>query len=160
MSSYQYRTSRCGDKTMVRLSYLHTGNSCIGKTTSLYNIGNPNCGGETVIRLSYLQNGNSYTTKKAFLYAITPEDSATTQKIRCSIIEIPKPRQVKMILLLRNITGTSAAVLTGTYQISVQSSNCSLETLRETRHNRMSMAEIIICVHDNELLKSLVWADL
>ena len=36
MSSYQYRKSHRGDKTVVRSSYLHNGNSCIGKTTSLY----------------------------------------------------------------------------------------------------------------------------
>ena len=35
-SSYQYRKSHCGDKTVVRSSYLHNGISCSGKTTSLY----------------------------------------------------------------------------------------------------------------------------
>ena len=36
MSSYQYRISHCGDKTVVRSSYVHNGNSYTGKTTSLY----------------------------------------------------------------------------------------------------------------------------
>ena len=36
MSSYQYRKSHCGDKTVVRSSYLHNGSSYTGKTTSLY----------------------------------------------------------------------------------------------------------------------------
>ena len=36
MSSYQYRKSHCGDKTVVRSSYLHNGNSYTGKMTSLY----------------------------------------------------------------------------------------------------------------------------
>ena len=36
MSSYQYRKSHCGDKTVVRLSYLHSGISYTGKMTSLY----------------------------------------------------------------------------------------------------------------------------
>ena len=36
MSSYQYRESHCGDKTIVRSSYLHNGISYIGKTTFLY----------------------------------------------------------------------------------------------------------------------------
>ena len=36
MSSYQYRKSHCGDKTVVRSSYLHNGNSYSGKMTSLY----------------------------------------------------------------------------------------------------------------------------
>ena len=36
MSSYQYRKSHCGDKTVVRSSYLHNGISCTGKMSSLY----------------------------------------------------------------------------------------------------------------------------
>ena len=35
-SSYQYRKSYYGDKTILRLSYLHNGISYTGKTTSLY----------------------------------------------------------------------------------------------------------------------------
>ena len=38
MPSYQYRKSHCGDKTIVRSSYLHNGISYAGKTTSLYGI--------------------------------------------------------------------------------------------------------------------------
>ena len=36
MSSYQHRKSHCGDKTVVRSSYLHNGISYTGKITSLY----------------------------------------------------------------------------------------------------------------------------
>ena len=36
MSSYQYRKSHCGDKTVVRSSYLHNGISYTGKTATLY----------------------------------------------------------------------------------------------------------------------------
>ena len=36
MSSYQYRKSHCGDKTVARSSYLHNGISYTGKMTSLY----------------------------------------------------------------------------------------------------------------------------
>ena len=36
MSSYRYRKSHCGDKTVVRSSYLHNGISFTGKMTSLY----------------------------------------------------------------------------------------------------------------------------
>ena len=39
MSSYQYRKSHCGDKTVVRSSYLHNGISYTGKMVSLYWIG-------------------------------------------------------------------------------------------------------------------------
>ena len=36
MLSYQYRKSHCGDKTVVRSSYLHNGISYTGKMVSLY----------------------------------------------------------------------------------------------------------------------------
>ena len=36
MPSYQYRKSHCGDKTIVRSSYLHNGISYTGKILSLY----------------------------------------------------------------------------------------------------------------------------
>ena len=36
MSSYQYRKSHCGDKTILRPSYLRNGISYTGKTASLY----------------------------------------------------------------------------------------------------------------------------
>ena len=36
MSSYQYGKSHCGDKTILRPSYLHNGISYTGKMTSLY----------------------------------------------------------------------------------------------------------------------------
>ena len=39
MSSYQYRKFHCGDKTILRPSYLHNWISYTGKTTSLYWIG-------------------------------------------------------------------------------------------------------------------------
>ena len=39
MPSYQYRKSHCGDKTILRPSYLHNGISYTGKTASLYWIG-------------------------------------------------------------------------------------------------------------------------
>ena len=39
MPSYQYRKSHCGDKTILRPSYLHNGISYTGKMTSLYWVG-------------------------------------------------------------------------------------------------------------------------
>ena len=41
MSSYQYRKSHCGDKTILRPSYLHNGISHTGKKTDLYWISLP-----------------------------------------------------------------------------------------------------------------------
>ena len=62
MSSYQYRKSHYGDKTIVRSSYLHNGISYTGKMTSLYWI--------RAKRSSYLHNGISYTGKMTSLYWI------------------------------------------------------------------------------------------
>ena len=39
MSCYQYRKSHCGDKTILRPSYLHNGISYTGKMIYLYWIG-------------------------------------------------------------------------------------------------------------------------
>ena len=55
MLSYQYRKSHCGDKTILRPSYLHNGFSYAGKTTSLYWIRALNIQG---IRVKYRTNGN------------------------------------------------------------------------------------------------------
>ena len=97
MTSYQYRKSHCGDKTILRPSYLHNGISYTGKMTSLYWIralenciskGSRNwsvamiwylknyqpilcnCGDKTIFRPSYLHNGISYTGKMTSLYWI------------------------------------------------------------------------------------------
>ena len=53
MSLCQYRKSHCGDKTVVRSSYLNNGNSYFGKMTSLYWI-NPH----DSTRLPIHQDGN------------------------------------------------------------------------------------------------------
>ena len=42
ITSHQYRKSHCGDKTILRPSYLHNGISYTGKTISLYWIGAKN----------------------------------------------------------------------------------------------------------------------
>ena len=69
MSSYQYRKSLCGDKTVVRSSYLHNGISYTGKT-SLYwirTLAEP-CLNMMTMLLSSFYNGNSYTGKMVSLY--------------------------------------------------------------------------------------------
>ena len=54
MSSYQYRKSHCGDKTVVRSSYLYNGSSYTGKTTSLYWIRAQGIRGNDVALLFYI----------------------------------------------------------------------------------------------------------
>ena len=51
MPSYQYRKSHCGDKTILRPSYLHNGISYTGKMTSLYWIG-----AQKIMFITYLKN--------------------------------------------------------------------------------------------------------
>ena len=50
MSSYQYRKSHTGEKTVVRSSYLHSGISYTSKMTSLYWIGALSVCGESQLR--------------------------------------------------------------------------------------------------------------
>ena len=54
MSSYQYRMSHFGDKSVVRSSCLHNGISYTGKMSSLH-----------WIRALVIQNGNTYFTNRA-----------------------------------------------------------------------------------------------
>ena len=78
MSSYQYRKSHCGDKTIWRPSYVHNGISYTGKTQYRKS----HCGDKTIWRPSYLHNGIFYIGKTASLYwiralaTITPGSSS------------------------------------------------------------------------------------
>ena len=58
MSSYQYRKSHCGDKTMFRPSYLHNGISYTGTMTSLYWISDQ---GLALLTLSWDKNWDSHS---------------------------------------------------------------------------------------------------
>ena len=58
MSSYRYRKSHYGDKTVVRSSYLHNGISYTGKTVSLY-----------WIRVQVSQNENDWNKNKNHILA-------------------------------------------------------------------------------------------
>ena len=73
MSSYQYKKSHCGDKTVVRSSYLHNGISYTSKMTSLYWI--------RVLGLSVL----SWQVYNDHLYAITVA-SRNHIHVSCSIV--------------------------------------------------------------------------
>ena len=52
MTSYQYRKSHCGDKRILRPSYLHNGISYTGKTTSLYWIRAQDIWGPNIVSLN------------------------------------------------------------------------------------------------------------
>ena len=75
MSSYQYRESHCGDKTIFRPSYLHNGISYIGIKKSSYWYRKSHCGDKTILRPSYLHNGISYAGKMTYLYWIRALDT-------------------------------------------------------------------------------------
>ena len=59
MSSYQYRKSHYGDKTILRPSYLHNGISYTGKMTSLYWIGTLMFSEYIPVRMQPLPRSNS-----------------------------------------------------------------------------------------------------
>ena len=66
MTSYQYRKSHCGDKTIWRPSYLHNGISYTGKMASLYWIGVLAAtwtSSQTAARLDYFTH---YTASRLF----------------------------------------------------------------------------------------------
>ena len=83
MTPYQYRKSHCGDKTVVRSSYLHSGISYTGKMTSLYWIrakgpvfpdiySKSHYRDKTAMRSSYFPNGNPYIGRKVSVYWHSP----------------------------------------------------------------------------------------
>ena len=74
MSPYQYRKSHCGDKTILRPSYLHNGISYTGKTTSLYWIRAQEVRGFPICYVPYLLNnvtwvaGDKQLSKSIYIY--------------------------------------------------------------------------------------------
>ena len=112
MPSYQNRKSHCGDKTILRPSYLHNEISYTGKTTSLYWIRaralwvlkvtlgpggwfnikmpsyqnrKPHCGDKTILPPSYIHNGISYTGKTTSLYWIRAQ-TLSGRRTPCGIV--------------------------------------------------------------------------
>ena len=80
MSSYQYRKSHCGDKTVVRLSYLHNGISYTGKMTSLYWIRALNIWGELY------QNHGCWCLGSLHCYVISSVGALAPCNVRSSTI--------------------------------------------------------------------------
>ena len=72
--SYQYRKSHCGDKTVVRSSYLHNGISYTGKMSSLYWIGAlvplvlTQWGWDKVAAISQTTSSNAFSWMKIIVY--------------------------------------------------------------------------------------------
>ena len=76
MSSYQYRKSHCGDKTVVRSSYLHNGISYTGKMSSLYWIGaltTSGARGRLNIKMSSYQYRKSHCGDKMVIRSSSPK---------------------------------------------------------------------------------------
>ena len=68
ISSYQYRESHYGDKTVIRLSYLHNGISYAGEMTSLYWIRALKI--TWFMRMNYFYTDMYYNFTVAFLHYI------------------------------------------------------------------------------------------
>ena len=90
MSSYQYGKSHCGDKTILRPSYLHNWISYTGKTTSLSWIGAQNTNLFMVILTPYC--GASYDTRLKNKNWHQDERIKTEQSVehKCDIISTSK----------------------------------------------------------------------
>ena len=74
-TSYQYRKSHCGDKTILRPSYLHNGISYTGKMTSLYWI-------RAQVLTYILSNSPSYNIHvEISLWSFMPMINAATRHI-------------------------------------------------------------------------------
>ena len=67
MSSYQYRKSHCGDKTILWPSYLHNGISYTGKMTSLYWIRAQ----DSILVPVWVRYGMSFVSPKFDLCSVT-----------------------------------------------------------------------------------------
>ena len=68
MTSYQYRKSHCGDKTIWRPSYLHNGISYTGKMTSLYWIRALICTTLALWQITYEVSHHTVSNCGRFLY--------------------------------------------------------------------------------------------
>ena len=76
MSSYQYRKSHCGDKTVVRSSYLQNEISFTGKMTSLYWIrAQAPCA--NIMKVILLYSVNSFSPAKELMFPISLAASIT-----------------------------------------------------------------------------------
>ena len=85
MSSYQYRKSHCGDKTILRPSYLHNGISYTGKMTSLYWIRALNHNGERSLKQRHSTRFNELPTNKNELERIRMNPKRPTTHVRRSL---------------------------------------------------------------------------
>ena len=83
MSSYQYREYHCGDKTVVRPSYLHNGISCTGKTTSLYWI---RASLQSVYELIIIYFWNIYLIKLGFYWSTEVTNLQILSQQGCCIV--------------------------------------------------------------------------
>ena len=108
ITSYQYRKSLCGDKTILRPSYLHNGISYTGKTTSLYWIGvqlfindftRSTCQSNGLFWILYtdmtcIRSGNNQPLKEFSPFVLMIKDirrkemKATTQLFTCIILNL------------------------------------------------------------------------
>ena len=68
MASYQYRKSHCGDKTVVRSSYLHNGISYTGKMPSEFILNQPPDSNKVKSSGNTMKWSNCWNKKKKNIY--------------------------------------------------------------------------------------------
>ena len=79
MLSYQYRKSHCGDKTILRPSFLHNGTSFTGKMSLLYWIGAQNSGGVAIKGTPQLTRLSLPNARSSVLYCRIYRCDSTTK---------------------------------------------------------------------------------
>ena len=83
MSSYQYRKSHCGDKTVVRSSYLHNGISYTGKMVTLYWIS------------PLVTNGQKASNAKTVFFFVININKLLDKQSSCQSFETPWKWRIK-----------------------------------------------------------------
>ena len=95
MTSYWYRKSHCGDKTILRPSYLHNGISYTGKTTSLYWIGaqvirshgiDPTCAIYSIVLVRMVNTANPSPTFQGMMTMRSLSWTSTAKKSGSSYV--------------------------------------------------------------------------
>ena len=86
MSSYQYRKSHCGDKTVVRSSYLHNGIFYTGKMASLFWFAPQIASGQA--RLDSIGRVRSYNNRHQVCYGRFGTVTSLRPCLACDLVRL------------------------------------------------------------------------
>ena len=107
----RYRKSHCGDKTVVRSSYLHNGISFTGKMTSLYWISAQRFTYFCYIRLLIYSNSDVWKTNVVKLSSKRSSPSLSTERyLKWLMFPFTHIVPKKVTLTWRNVADTMTAI--------------------------------------------------